>query len=54
MTWALGLILKPFFALVILVPVYVACKLIYRYMPDSKLKRVLFSPIPGHKARRWD
>lgn len=54
MTWVLSLILKPFIALAVLVPVYLLCRYLYRTLPDSKVKRILFSPLPGHKARSWD
>lgn len=49
--WLLGIFLKPFFALLFLVPVFLIAGLIDRYMPDSKLKRILFSPLPGHRKR---
>lgn len=47
------IILKPFIALVVLVPVLMFCRWLYGRMPDSRLKRVLFSPLPGHKPRNW-
>jgi len=54
MEWLLATMLKGFIALVLFVPVLVVSRLIYRYMPDSKFKRILFSPLPGHKDRRWN
>lgn len=50
----LAVVLKPFAALVILVPALMLAAWIHRRMPDSKLKRILFSPLPGHRQRsRW-
>jgi len=50
----LAALLKPFFALVILVPVLLLADWIHRKMPDSRLKRVLFRPLSGHAQRsRW-
>lgn len=54
MTLALGMFLKPFLSLLVLIPVYLLSRFIYRRMPDSKLKRFLFLTIPGHEPRRWD
>ena len=52
MFWAM--LLRPFVALIILVPVLMLADWIYRKMPDSKLKRLLFRPLPGHRQRdRW-
>jgi hypothetical protein len=50
--WAM--LLKPFVALVVFFFVFLIAGAVHRYMPDGKLKRVLFSPLPGHKRRRWD
>lgn len=52
--WILGLIIKPLIALAVFVPVLLLSRWLYKVMPDSKLKRALFSPLPGHKGRRWD
>lgn len=49
----LAILLKPFVALVFLTAALLIAGLIHKYMPNSKLKRILFSPLPGHK-RRWD
>ena len=54
MTAFLVALLKPLAALIVLVPVLLLSKAIHRWMPDGKLKRILFSPLPGHKGRRWD
>lgn len=45
MTLFLSILIKPFVALVILVPIRVAAEALRRRMPESKLKRVLFSPL---------
>lgn len=52
--WILGLIIKPLVALAVFVPVLLLSRWLYKVMPDSKLKRRLFSPLPGHEPRRWD
>lgn len=52
--WILGLIIKPLVALAVFVPVLLLSRWLYKVIPDSKLKRLLFSPLPGHKGRRWD
>jgi hypothetical protein len=52
MSLFLAVLLKPFIALLIMVPVYLICGAIERWMPESKLKRLLFSPLPGHRSRR--
>jgi hypothetical protein len=46
------MLVKPFVALLILVPALLLARLIQRYLPDGRLKRLLFSPLPGHKRRR--
>jgi len=52
MTWLLSLLLKPLVALLVLVPAYMLAELIWRWMPDGKIKRILFSPLPGHRGKR--
>jgi hypothetical protein len=49
----LSIFLKPFVAVVVLVPTLMLCRWLYRRIPDSRLKRVLFSPLPGHQPRDW-
>lgn len=50
----LAVLLKPFVAFVVLVPVLLLADWIYRKMPNGRLKRILFSPLPGHRQRdRW-
>ena len=51
--WLLGLFLKPFFGVVICTLILLLAALIYRWMPDSRLKRRLFAPLPGHQPRDW-
>ena len=52
MSLMLAVFLKPFVALAILVPVRVATEVLRARMKDSKLKRILFSPLPGQSSRR--
>lgn len=52
MSLMLAIFLKPFVALAILVPVRVATELLRAKMRDGKLKRILFSPLPGQGSRR--
>jgi hypothetical protein len=51
--WLLSVFLKPFIATVVLTLVLLLARLIYRWMPDSRLKLWLFAPLPGHKPRDW-
>lgn len=53
MTWLLAVVLKPFIALIVLTLVLLLARVIYRYMPEGKLKTRLFAPLPGHQARDW-
>ena len=48
----LAIFLKPFVAVAILVPIRVATELLRAKMPDSKLKRVLFSPLTRESSGR--
>ncbi len=50
--WLLALLLKPFFAVLFFFFVFCLARVIRRLMPDGKLKRILFSPLPGHRERR--
>jgi hypothetical protein len=50
----LAIAIKPFVALVVFSLVLWASRWLYRRMPESRLKRLLFSPLPGHTARKWD
>ena len=51
MSLMLALILKPFVALAILVPVRVATEVLRARMPDGKLKRLLFLPLARQSRR---
>lgn len=51
MTWLLGVFLKPFFALVFFTFTWLVSRLIWKILPDGKIKKVLFSPLPGHRKR---
>lgn len=53
MSLVLAIVLKPFFALLVLVPVRMFVWWIDARMPDCKLKRVLFSPLPGQRRRGY-
>jgi hypothetical protein len=48
LTW----LLRPFVALSFFVLAWLVAALVHKYMPDGRLKRLLFAPLPGHK-RRW-
>lgn len=48
----LAIFLKPFVAVIILVPIRVVTEILRTKMPDSKLKRVLFLPLPGQSRSR--
>jgi hypothetical protein len=52
MNWLLALILKPFVAVVLIMVALGISRLIHRVMPDSRLKRWLFSPLPWYRGRR--
>lgn len=51
--WLLSVFLKPFIATIFLTLVLLLAVLIYRRLPDSKFKQLLFAPLPGHKPRDW-
>lgn len=51
--WLIAIAIKPLVALAVLVPGLMFARWLYKVMPDSRLKRVIFSPLPGHKPRRW-
>lgn len=52
MSLLIALILKPFVVLAVLVPARVASEALRARMQDSRLKRILFSPLPGQRSRR--
>jgi hypothetical protein len=46
--------LRPLVAFIVLGLVLWLCDAIHRKMPDGRLKRLLFRPLPGHRQRgRW-
>lgn len=49
--WALAIVVKPFIALLFMLLVWIIAAVIHKVMPDCKLKRILFSPLPGHRKR---
>ncbi len=53
MSLLLAVFLKPFIAVLVLVPVRLVALLLETKMRDSKLKRLLFSPLPGQSRRRY-
>jgi hypothetical protein len=52
MNWLLALLIRPFVAVLFIFVAFAISRLIWRWMPDSKLKRILFSPLPGYKPRK--
>lgn len=52
MEFWLAVLVKPFVALVVFFFVFLIAGLVHKHMPEGKLKKILFSPLPGHK-RRW-
>lgn len=50
----LAVLLKPFIAVPVFFLVFLVASLVHKYLPDGKLKKILFSPLPGHKAGRLD
>lgn len=48
----LAIFLKPFVAISILVPIRVVTEVLRAKMPDSKLKRLLFSPLTRESGGR--
>lgn len=51
--WVIAAAIKPFVALAVLVPALMFARWLHKVLPASRFKRILFSPIPGHKPRRW-
>lgn len=51
MTWLMAVLLKGIIGFAFLSLVFVIAAVVYRIMPDSKIKRILFSPLPGHRKR---
>lgn len=55
MNLLLALFLRPFVAVVILVLAALVASLVWRWLPEGRIKRMLFSPLPGHRRQgnRW-
>jgi hypothetical protein len=49
MNWLLALFLKPFIAVAFFMVAWLISRLFWRYIPDGKIKKILFSPLPGHR-----
>lgn len=51
----LTMLVKPFVAFVMLCLVFVIAALLHKVIPEGKIKRILYSPLPGHrkKPRRY-
>lgn len=49
--WVLGLFLKPLLGFVFLLLIWLIASVLHRVIPDGKVKRVLYSPLPGHRKR---
>lgn len=54
MTLFLITFLKPLIGMCVFVPILLFCRWLHRRMPESRLKRALFAPLPGHKPRIWN
>jgi len=48
MTWLLAVFLKASVGFVLMLLVYLVARGVNRLLPDGKIKRALFSPLPGH------
>ncbi len=44
-------LIRPFAASAILIPAFALAALLFRVMPDSRLKRFLFRRLPGHRQK---
>lgn len=51
--WLIAIAIKPLVALAVLVPGLMFARWLHNVLPASRFKRILFSPLPGHKPRRW-
>lgn len=52
MNWLLAVLLKGFFAVAFFMVVWLIAAGLYKVIPDGKIKRALYSPLPGHRHRR--
>jgi hypothetical protein len=48
-----SIFLKPFIAVFFFLIVAMITRFLYRVIPNGRIKRILFSPLPGHRNRRW-
>jgi hypothetical protein len=48
-----GLLFAPFFAVLFFGTALWLSRKLWKRLPDSRIKRLLFSPLPGHRPRRW-
>jgi hypothetical protein len=53
MTMGLALLIQPFAGVLLFAFALWIARKLFRKLPDGRLRRFLFSPIPGHKPRRW-
>jgi hypothetical protein len=51
MDWWLALIVKPFAAVAFFVVAWLVARLLHRIIPDGKIKRHLYSPLPWLRKR---
>ena len=52
MTWLVALMLKPLAAVLVIFLAYCVSRLLWRWIPDGKIKRALYSPLPWYNGRR--
>ena len=52
MTWLILILLKPFIALLVFVPIRLATNALQARMPESRFKRFLFSPLRRERDGR--
>ena len=51
--WMISIVVQPIALFCLFVPVYFLAKWLKRVIPDGRVKRALYAPLPGQKARRW-
>jgi hypothetical protein len=52
MNWLLALLIKPFAAFVVICFALLLSRLLYRILPEGKIKKALFSPLPWYSGSR--
>lgn len=50
----LMIVVKPFVFLAFFLIVALIALGLRRIIPDGRIKRILFSPLPGHSSRGWE